>query len=299
MYEAIQFESESATLRGRFYRPSGPGPYPTVVMAHGFTATIGMVADRYAERFCDAGFGALLYDHRNIGASDGLPRNQVNSWIQARGYRDAVDYALTRSDVDGARLALWGDSNSAGQVLVLGALESRARAVIAQIASCGPEIPREVPANALELLRQTFLGGDVGATPENTVGPLPVVSYDQQNNPSHLKTLTAFRWFIEYGGRYASQWQLQATRVTPTTPVPFSPYVAAPYVTCDVLMMISPDDEIVQANSDVARATFERIRGHKELVEVEHGHFGLVWYPSECFERAVAAQIDFLRRRLV
>jgi len=32
-------------------------------MAHGFSATInGMVADRYAEVFCNAGFAVLLYD---------------------------------------------------------------------------------------------------------------------------------------------------------------------------------------------------------------------------------------------
>lgn len=31
-------------------------------MAHGFTATInGMIADKYAEEFCKAGFAVLLY----------------------------------------------------------------------------------------------------------------------------------------------------------------------------------------------------------------------------------------------
>ena len=46
-------------------------------------------------RFC-------LYDHRNFGISDGEPRQQINKWIQARGYRDAIDFVSTRTDVDAA-----------------------------------------------------------------------------------------------------------------------------------------------------------------------------------------------------
>ena len=60
-------------------------------MAHGLSATIsGMTADRYAEVFRDAGFAVLLFDHRNFGISDGEPRQQINKWVQARGYRDAM-----------------------------------------------------------------------------------------------------------------------------------------------------------------------------------------------------------------
>jgi alpha-beta hydrolase superfamily lysophospholipase len=299
MHEPIEFRSEGATLRGRLYRPAGAPPWPLVVMAHGFTATIPMVLDRYAEAIRDTGFAALAYDHRNLGSSDGEPRREINPWVQARGYRDAVSWALARRDVDPDRIALWGDSLSAGQVLVLAALEPRVRAVVAQIAACGPEVPPIVRSpQALEAMRETLERGDVSGTPETTSGPMPVVSFDQHGTPSHLKTLTAFRWFIEYGGRYGSGWENRATRVAPPTPVPLSPWLAAPFVRCDVLMLISPDDEIVAANSAVARATFDAIPTHKELVEMDGGHFGLVWHPSPCFDQAVVAQCDFLQRRL-
>jgi len=49
----------------------------------------------------------LLYDHRNFCASGGEPRNQINPWLQARGYRDAITYAATAPGVDGDRIALW------------------------------------------------------------------------------------------------------------------------------------------------------------------------------------------------
>ena len=57
-------------------------------MAHGFSATRHMVADKYAEVFHKAGLAVLLYDHRGFGDSGDEPRLQINPWIQARGYRE-------------------------------------------------------------------------------------------------------------------------------------------------------------------------------------------------------------------
>lgn len=99
MFELVEFPSEGATLRGRFYHPERAAPWPAVVMTHGTTATITMCLDRYAEVFCRAGLAVLLYDHRNFGLSGGEPRQLINPWLQARGYRDAMNYLLTRADV--------------------------------------------------------------------------------------------------------------------------------------------------------------------------------------------------------
>ena len=69
-------------------------------MAPGFSATIsGMVADRYAEVFSNADYFVLLYDHRNFGQSDGEPRQEINEWIQARGYRDAITFVMSLPEI--------------------------------------------------------------------------------------------------------------------------------------------------------------------------------------------------------
>jgi alpha-beta hydrolase superfamily lysophospholipase len=86
LYDKVEFTSEGGTLRGRLYGVSDAGRrVPAVVMAHGFSATITMGADRYAEVFADAGLAVLLYDHRRFGSSDGLPRRAINhhasSWF--------------------------------------------------------------------------------------------------------------------------------------------------------------------------------------------------------------------------
>lgn len=139
VFRVVEFLSEGATLRGRLYLPSDIlTPRPVVIMAHGFSATIsGMVAEKYAEVFYEAGFAVLLYDHRNFGISGGEPRQEINKWVQARGYRDAMDFIATLPEIDPERIALWGDSLSGGEVIVVGALDERVKAVIAQVPACG------------------------------------------------------------------------------------------------------------------------------------------------------------------
>src|SRR3989304_922836 len=117
MIKEVEFPSEGATLRGLLFLPeSQTNRSPVVIMAHGTSATVFMVADRYAEVFCRAGLGVLLYDHRNFGRSEGEPRQEINPWIQCRGYLDAVKFAETLDGVDPERIALWGDSYTGGQV---------------------------------------------------------------------------------------------------------------------------------------------------------------------------------------
>jgi uncharacterized protein len=295
MYEAVEFQSEGTTLRGRLYRPERSAPFPAVVMAHGTTATITMAIDRYAEVFCRGGLAVLLYDHRNFGASGGEPRQEINPWIQARGYRDAVSYLQTRPDVRHDKIAVWGDSYSGGIALVVAALDRRVAAVAVHCPTCGAERPKVPPSDEVfAQMQAVFAGGDVSGTPETTTGPMPVVSFDQAGTPSLLTPIQAFKWFIEYGGRHGSMWENRVTRVVPPTPVPFSAYLAAPYIQAPAFIMAATQDEMAHCNYDVTRAAFDLIRGRKQWAEIDGGHFGLLYYPCELFEQATSAQRDFL-----
>lgn len=294
-FDEVEFASEGAVLRGRFYAPLDGVNAPVVVMAHGFSATIAMTADRYAEVFAGAGLCVLLYNHRGFGASSGEPRQEINPWVQARGYRDAVTFAATLPGVDPDRIALWGDSFSGAVVLVVAGIDDRVAAVIAQVPATGRHVAPDDPDGALyRALRDTLLHGDVSGGPGDTSGPLPVVSADQIHAPSLLEPIQAYRWFVEYGGRFGSGWQNRATLVIPSTPAPFHAGITAPHIGCPVLVLISPFDEMAGANPAVARSVYGAIRGPKELVEIDGGHFGLLHFPSRWFGDASEAQRDFL-----
>lgn len=295
MYEQVQFSSEGVELCGRFYRLASAHRAPCIIMAHGTTATISMVAEDYAAAFHRAGMSVLLYDHINFGSSGGAMRQEINPWVQARGYRDAVSYIRERSDVDPDRIAIWGDSFSAMEVLVVGALIEGLAGIVAQIPVCGIELPNIAPGTeTFELMKNIFESGDVSGTPETTEGPMPVVSSDQSGSPSLLKPIQAFKWFIEYGGRHDSEWLNTVTRIVPPTEVPFSPYLTAPFITAPTLMMTGRNDEMVHCNPVVQQAVFDKITARKEFYEIEGGHFGLLYSPGKIFDEAAARQIEFL-----
>jgi hypothetical protein len=300
MIRPVEFLSEGATLRGELHLPEiRPGRLPAVVMAHGTSATIRMVLDRYAEVFAAAGIAALIYDHRGFGISDGQPRQEINPWIQARGYRDALSHACTLPELDPARIGLWGDSYSATEAIVVAAVDTRVKALVAQCPVCGSRAPAPDPTGArFATIEDVLLHGDVSATPESITGPMPVVSCDQVRHASLLKPLTAFRWFIEYGGRLGSGWVNDVTRVIPPTPAPFSPTLCAPFVQCPTLVMASPQDEMVHCNYQVVRATYDALPCEKEWHDIAGGHFGLLWHPSALFDEATRVQADFLKRQL-
>jgi len=297
---AVEFESEGAVLRGFLYpAATGNPPFPTVVMTMGTSATIEMTANRYAEVFAEAGVSALLYDHRNMGISGGEPRQEINPWIQARGYRDAITFASTLADHDPCRIGLWGDSYSGGQVYLAAACDARVRVVVAQCPVFGAAVPEVAPsAELFTAIRETFNSGDVSGGPDDRVGPIPVVSFDQLSTPSLLQPIQAFRWFIDSGGRHGSGWLNRATRVVPSNTAPYSPYLCAPHVTIPSLTMVAPADEMVHANPEVSRQAFELLPGTKDWYEIDGGHFGLLYHPSDLFDEASRVQSDYLVRHL-
>lgn len=300
MYHAIEFQSEGATLRGRLYKPlHKTGKLPVIIMAHGFSATIeGMVADRYAEVFCEAGFAVLLYDHRNLGISDGEPRQELNRWTQARGIHDAIDYAVTLPEIDPDNIGLWGDSMGGDEAIFVSAMDHRVRTLVVQVPACGRDLPPPDPEGKLfESLKETFFHGDIN-TLETVIGPMPVVSFDQKTIPSLLKPLTAYRWFIEYGCRHNTRWVNNGTYVIPKVPVPFNSVLCIPHIKAAILMIMAYDDEMPGANTDVVRYAFSLAPEPKKLIEVAGGHFGLVFHPGELFDQVSKAQVEFFHEHL-
>jgi pimeloyl-ACP methyl ester carboxylesterase len=300
MIKEVEFPSEGAMLRGLLFLPeSQTERTPIVIMAHGTSATVTMVADKYAEVFSNAGLAVLLYDHRNFGMSDGEPRQEINPWIQCRGYRDAMSFVEKLDRVDPERIALWGDSYTGGQVVVVGAVDQRVKAIVAQCPVMGAEPPEVDPNKAnLDIFKEVLSRGDVHGSPETTIGPMPVVSFDQAGTPSLLMPIQAFRWFIDYGGRAGTRWNNRVTRVAPETPVPYHPTLCAPFVKVPTLLMVAPDDEMVHANYTVAREAFELIPEPKQWYDIAGGHFGLLYYPSELFDEASRVQTEFLKKWL-
>ena len=155
MGKNIEFKTEDGIkLRGWHYLPEKrTGKVPTIVMAHGFSAVKEMYLDRFADAFAAAGLGALVFDNRNFGASDGEPRQEIDPWQQVSDYRDAITFAETLPETDPARIGIWGSSYSGGHVMVVGAIDRRVKCVVAQVPLASGH------DNARRLIRADYLAG--------------------------------------------------------------------------------------------------------------------------------------------
>jgi fermentation-respiration switch protein FrsA (DUF1100 family) len=270
----IAFDAEGVTLRGWFYSAEDTsGRRPTVVMAHGFSAVKEMYLDAFAEVFAAAGLNALVFDNRNFGASDGEPRQEIDPWQQVRDYRHAITYAGTLDDVDSTRIGVWGSSYSGGHVLVVGAIDRRVKAVVAQV----PLVSGS--ANVAELVRADFRASfreqfDADRAARFTGDPpamVPVVAEDPLA-PSALPTPDSWAWFTETGKTRATAWRNEVTLRTVEMLGEYEPgaYIGRISPT-PLLMIVAREDHLTPAH--LAIDAYEQARQPKKLVILPNGHF--------------------------
>jgi fermentation-respiration switch protein FrsA (DUF1100 family) len=290
------------TLRGWLYSPEGSPAEkaPAVVMAHGFSATRHMGLAGFADVFSAAGFAVLIYDHRCLGDSDGEPRQEINPWAQARDYRYALRWLAEQPGIDGDRLAVWGSSFSGGEVMVVGAIDPLAKAVIANapFAGLGSKIdPAELEGRFAAM--RSALEDESGAGPADStdppIGPMPVVREPgDETTPAFLPQPESTAWFSSVGGE-GSSWHNTFTLKGLSGDAPFDPSVAAPFVAPKpFLMVVATEDRVAAA--EVALAVFETVGEPKQLALVEGDHF--VPYSGVGLEQASTVARDFLVKYL-
>jgi uncharacterized protein len=146
-------------LRGWLFLPSKRnGKVPAISMAHGYAGVKEHGLERFAHAFADAGFVALVHDHRNFGASDGAVRHDIDPWRQIADWRRAISFLESLPEVDATRIGVWGTSYAGGHVLVLGATDRRIRAVVSQVPTISgyEQGLRRTPPDAVAALEHAF-----------------------------------------------------------------------------------------------------------------------------------------------
>jgi dienelactone hydrolase len=140
---------------------------PAVVVGHGINAlSIGI--EKYAARFAEHGLVAMAIDYQSYGfsgsGSDDLrllerdpttdaravseqrlrvvvKRTNLNNAHEIDDYRAAISYLQGEPGVDPERIGIWGSSNAGSVVIAVAEIDTRAKAVVSQVAGPRP-IPR-------------------------------------------------------------------------------------------------------------------------------------------------------------
>jgi uncharacterized protein len=293
----IEFSSDGATLRGWFYSAGAGEQAPVIVMAHGFSAVKEMYLDDYAAFFAEGGLHALVYDHRNFGASDGEPRQEVDPVAQNRGYRDAITYAIGLPEVDRTKIGVWGTSFSGGHVQVVAAYDRRVKAAVAQVpfitghsnvralvrADFLPEFRKQFEADR-EL---RFAGGAPATIPAVDADPLATAL---------MPSTDAWEWFSRGSNERAPSWKNEITMRSVERVSEYEPWDVIHRIAPTPLLMIVAENDNV-APTELALAAYERAREPKELVVIPGGHFDA--YTGDGFSRAAGAAREFFLRKLL
>ncbi len=159
----VTFFSDGTPCYGRIFFPKGysaRGKWPAVVAGHGINAqAVGI--EKYAARFAERGIVAMAIDYRTYGYSGGdvllldpdtttdersvwetdariqIKRTNLNNFRETEDFRSAISYLQGEPGIDRERIGVWGSSNGATVVLMMAALDSRVKAVVAQVGGAG------------------------------------------------------------------------------------------------------------------------------------------------------------------
>ena len=274
MRQDIEFKtSDRTTLRGWHFTPKGDGKFPTIVMAHGFSAVKEMYLDKYAEAFAKAGFACVVYDNRGFGASDGSPRQEIDPWLQIRDYSDAITFALTLRQTEATRIGIWGSSYSGAHVLVVAAIDRRVKCVVSQVpaVSGSQGFRRLVRADFVSFLESQFHADRANRLAGGAPAMLPVVAADPAA-PAALPTSDSHEWFTTTAASCAPSWRNEVTLRTLEYGFGYEPgaYIGMISPT-PLLLIVAVRDHL--AVSDLAIAAYERAHEPKRLVLLSGGHF--------------------------
>jgi fermentation-respiration switch protein FrsA (DUF1100 family) len=295
MKSDIAFDAEGCTLRGWLVRPSGSGPHPVVVMAHGFSGLKEQYLDRYAAVFAEAGIASLIFDNRNFGASDGEPRQEIDPVQQIRDYRHAITFVRTLSGIDRDRIGVWGTSYSGGHAIVLGAIDRRIRCIVAQVPtiSGSANALRRTRPDLAPMARARFDADREVRYRGEPPAMVPVVS----NDPAALCALAGTEAYAFFQGTLAVA-PHRRNEVTLRSLEMAREYEPGIYIArvspTPLLMIVATRDPTTP--TDLALDAYNRALEPKRLVLIEGGHFTPY---VDAFAESSSAARDWFRQHLM
>jgi dienelactone hydrolase len=299
MRDDVEFATEDGVaLRGWLYRPDeSGGPFPVLVMAHGFSATKEMYLDDFAEFFAAAGFAVLVYDNRNLGASDGEPRGEIDPWQQIRDYRTAITWVSARPEIDASRVGVWGSSYSGGHVLVVAAQDRRVKCVVSQVPliSGYDNARRLVRADLLAGLREAFDADRAARYAGQPPTMIPVCYADDPADPCALPTADTHDFFLGPIRERATTWRNEVTLRSVEMFTEYEPGDYLPRISPTPLMMVVAAGDHLTV-SDLSLAAYGRANEPKQLLVLPGGHFEA--YVGDGFRTSAPVQRDWFLMHL-
>lgn len=242
-----------------------------------------------AEAFAHAGVTAMTIDPRNLGASEGLPRQEVNPHKQIEDLSDALTFLRRQATVDPDRVVFWGFSFGAVTALDAAALDKRARGVIPVC----PLTDFTFGGRKAKILAKAQKDRESQLEGNKPFG-LPVLT-EQGENPASFGVGTAKEDFglILGAEKAAPNYRNFTTLQTYYHISAWAPYDLLPQIGSTSVLMLTPENDQISLASK-QKSVFEMIPGPKQQhVESGKGHMDIL--AGESFPKLMQIQTEFIR----
>jgi uncharacterized protein len=288
----IEFRADDGvTLRGWHYLPDRKGPFPTIVLAHGWASVKEMYLDKFAAAFAAAGLASIVFDHHNFSASNGEPRHEIDPQRQVRDYRDAVTFALTLKET--GKIGVWGTSYSGAHAISVGAVDRRVSCVVAQVPFVnGFENSRRLRADHVPQVRALLEQDRRDRFDRKPPGYLPVVAASDAM-PSSLPSADSWEYFST-AMALVPEWKNEVTLKSVELLGGYAPGAVIRHVSPTPLLLLVAENDVVTP-TDLALDAYAEAREPKRVVVLPGGHFGAY---VEKFEVASSEAIQWFKQHL-
>jgi len=269
----VSFMSDGLKIAGILYRPAGvqPGVRRPAVVVNGPASAVKEQAPAiYARNLVNSGYITLIFDHRNWGESEGMPRQEHDPQGSVSDIKSAVSYLETRDDVDADRIGVTGICVGAGYAMAAAATDPRitALALVAGVygwartneASFGQEWMRSYLIEVNEHVAQQEQSGETqhltAVGPEGSTEPLASPSPD------------AYSYYGSPERSYSPYWQ---NRFTWNSIAKMMSYDARPFaglLSTPTIVVHGLTDPFT--TPDMAREVYDHPRGPKKLELIEN-----------------------------
>jgi predicted acyl esterase len=129
----VTYYSDGFKLAATLYLPEGrTQPLPVALLCHGLRADRKVFMPAFAEEFVKAGYAALIPDYRGFGDSEGA-RHRLISREREDDIINALTFLATLSEIDSARVGLFGISYGGATAIGVAARDPRVRCVVSVV----------------------------------------------------------------------------------------------------------------------------------------------------------------------
>lgn len=296
MREDISFASKGLECRGWLYLPDdieADTKLPAIVMAHGFSGVKEQILPDFAEKFVTAGFVTLVFDYRYFGDSEGEPSCQIFSLEMVEDYRNAISWVTEHPYVDRDRIGIWGTSYSGGLVSYVGAIDSRAKAIVAQVPSItDPDSRRIMDPEKWDSVGDFLLQDRIARYSSGTVNYMKVVAPDGE--ACFLPGQENYDAFMEMVD-IAPNWRNEITLESLEKIREFNPVSSIHWIAPRALLVIAAEnDNLIPI--ETVKSSFEKAEEPKELIVLPILHFEI--YSDPWLSKAASVAIDWFDRYL-